>query len=111
MDNFNITSSEIRGSVKKDVPFLKGAWVEFWDDTTVGTMKKAQSLQDDSNIDTSLELLLSQIKSWNFADAEKILPINLESIEKLPVKLMTWLAQMQSEILAANQDKKKENSS
>jgi hypothetical protein len=115
MDTVNVFAPELRGTVRKDVPFIKGAWVEFFDDITMDVIVKAQELNEvnKSNILANLDVLVNQIAFWNFADQDgKLLDINIASIQKLPMKLLNWIATSQTEILKdmskVDSDKKKE---
>lgn len=109
MPNVNILSKDLRNTVKKEVDFIPGAYVEFFDDITVGVFRKAQESLENKNIQGSLDIILTQIADWNFADEkEEKLPINIESLEKLPTKILVWLSNAQAEILNDIQSKKKE---
>lgn len=109
MNTVNVLSKDIRKVIRKEVDFLPGAWVDFYDSVTVGQVKQAQKAKDNQDIDTSLDIVIAQIADWNFADAKgEILPINKESIELLPLKILVWLGKVQEEILAdLEEDKKK----
>ena len=109
MDTVNIFAKDLRGKVKKDSPIID-AWVEFYDDITVGAISLAQEAQSGSDIDKTLELLVSQIADWNFADDKGVLEISIASLKKLPLSLITWLSQTQLEIINTGIDSKKKAS-
>ena len=111
MDTINVLSSDLRSKIKKNSPVV-GAWVEFYDDITMDQAKKAQEMISRDDINSSLELLLPMIADWNFAGTDGKLPLTIESLSKLPSKLVRWLSQMQKEILQDNKlgEKKEETS-
>lgn len=115
MDTVNILSSDLRNKIRKEVSFVSGAWVEFFDDITMDVVSKAQEASKESNnIETSLEIIVNQIADWNFADKDKnILPISVETLKKLPSKILFWFGETQKEILAninQTEDTKKKES-
>ena len=102
MDSVNVLSSELRGTFRKEVPSIKGAWVEFFDDITMDVISKAQdSIKSGTpDITANLDIVANQIAFWNFADQDgKILPVNVDSLKKLPMKLIMWISTTQQEIL------------
>lgn len=108
-DNVNVLSNDLRGIVRREVDFIPGAWVDFYDDVTVGQIRKAQKTQTE-NIDASLDLIISQIADWNFADGEnKKLPVNIDSLSRLSSKILTWISTVQSEVLTQIESKKKDS--
>lgn len=98
-DPVNIFKSDIRGIIHKEVDFIPGAYVDFYDSPTIGAIKKAQQAQTTQDIDLSLGVILNQIADWNFADENGILTVNMENLEKLPFKLLTWIAETQGAII------------
>ena len=108
MDTVNIFAKDLRGKIKKDAP-IEGAWVEFYDDITVGTISLAQSAKS-GDIEQALNLLVTEIADWNFADEEGQLPITIESLKRLPLKIITWLVNSMEEILTTEEDSKKKAS-
>ncbi len=103
MDTVNVFAQDLRGKVKKDCPQIKGAWVEFYDDITVGAIDAAQEAQATSNISKTLELLVLQIADWNFADENGPLPISIDSLKRLPLSLIKWLSQTQADLLSSGE--------
>lgn len=109
MDTVNIFSKDLRNIVRKDLISIPGAWVEFYDDITAGEIKKAQQAQETKDVTSSFEMIIGQIADWNFADeTTTILPINTETFDKLSLKVVKELADLQTEVLTVQQDKKKE---
>lgn len=110
MDKVSVFTSDIRGVVKKEIPFIAGAWVEFFDDVTVADIKLAQQAQDAQDIDKNLGFVIKQIANWNFIDGEgKDIPINVDGLSKLPFKVLKWLFTAVTEVLSNPEfeDKKK----
>lgn len=103
MSNVNVFAPELRGTVKKEVDFIPGAWVLFYDDLTVGSIQLAQQAKESGDVNASLSLMLAQIADWNFSDSEdgKTLPINLETMNKFSSKLLIWISKAQEEILSS----------
>ena len=107
-DTVNVFAKDLRGIVKKDCPFIQGAWIEFFDDITVGTITLAQEAENNNDITKTLELLITQISNWNFADEQnQPLPIAIESLKKLPFKLIKWLSESLFAVMNEGQDSKK----
>ena len=110
METVNVLSKDLRTVIRKEVPFIPGAWVDFFDSITTGAIRKAQKAQKDQSMDLSMELLLSQIADWNFSgEDKKALSLTLDSLDLLPMKLLNWIAEAQGEILKGEEDKKKED--
>lgn len=110
MTNVNIFNKDLRNIVRKELKTVPGGWIDFYDDITAGEIKKAQEAQKTGDISSSFEMVLSQIADWNFADnTEAILPITVESFDKLPIKIIKEIAELQAEILSSLSDKKKES--
>ncbi len=103
-----VNAFEIRGKVKKEIAFLPGAYVVFFDDITVDQVLKAQEAQNGQDMLSNMDILLGQIVEWNLADDNGPLEVNMESIKRLPLKIITWISETQSEILGSIVDKKKE---
>lgn len=99
----NVLTPELRSVVRKDCPLFEGSWVDFYDDINVDDVRNAQKVASNPEaIDENLRFIANQIKDWNFADAEgKKLPISVEGIGKLSMKLLGWLARAQWEVLEA----------
>jgi hypothetical protein len=111
MDTINVFAPELRGVVRKEIPFIPGAWVEFFDDVTGEAITSAEAAVASKDINQNYLLLLSQIKNWNFADQDnKPLAVTLENLKRLNSKFITWMSATQAEILTseAADDKKKE---
>ena len=109
MNSVNIFNKDLRNIVHKEMTTVPGGWIEFYDDITAGEIKKAQEAQVTGDISASFEMILSQIAEWNFSDATgTILPITVESFDKLPIKIIKEIADIQAEILSGLNDKKKE---
>lgn len=107
-DNINVFSRELRKTIKKDCPLIEGAYVEFWDDITAGDVKKAQTFKETNDLLLPMEMLLGQIIDWNFADETMTkLPLTIESLDKLPSKILTWLFEAQAAVLQEVETKKK----
>lgn len=109
MDTVNVLSKDLRTVIRKEVDFIPGAWVDFFDSVTTGVIRKAQNAQKNESLEMSMEMLLQQIAGWNFAgEDKKVLPLTLESLDLLPIKLLTWIATAQQEIFTQEEDKKKD---
>jgi len=108
MDTVNVLGKDLRNVIKKEVDFLPGAWCEFFDDVTMLALEEAQLAKDNRNINTSLILVMDQISDWNFADElGNKLPVNIDSLKKLPMKLIKWLTEAETAIFTDVEDKKK----
>ena len=72
---------------------------------------KAESTEGSNDIASGLELVLSQIADWNFADTDgKKLSLTMDGLTKLFLSIVTWLSKQQEEILrGANADAKKKS--
>lgn len=112
-----VNVQDLRTTIRREVPSSPGAWVDFYSDTTVAAIHRAEQAEElskngsvGSKIDGNLVILLEQIVDWNFSDNDdQKLPITLESLNKLPMKLLQWLASTQQDILSSGQaDKKKD---
>jgi len=111
METVNVLNPEIRNVVRKNVDFLPGAWVDFYDDTTIEIIEKAQAAQATPDIKSGLQIVVSQIKGWNFADGDgKILEVSVDSLTRLSSKFINWLSTTEAELMnpAKIEDKKKE---
>lgn len=111
MDTVNVFAPELRKIIRKDVSLIPGGWVEFLDDITMSSLTKAQDGTKTNNIDEMMSILVDQISDWNFSDAKGVtIPITLQGIKSLPMKLVTWLINTQTEIIKPPEleDKKKE---
>ncbi len=103
---------ELRGTIKKEIPFIEGAWVEFYDDMVVNDIILAQSVDvtKPDSFSMGLENFFKQVADWNFADKDgKALPVTFESFKLLPMKIITWMGEMQKEIMTpkvAGEEKK-----
>ena len=112
MDGVNIFNKDLRVVVRKEVDFIPGAWVDFYDDLTMGDIKKAQDAKEAGDIFRSFDVLINQIADWNFADEnKKILPITIDSLGKFPSRLLKWLVESEKEVvdLEREESKKKES--
>jgi hypothetical protein len=110
MDGVNVLTNNLRTVIRKDVPFIPGAWVGFWDSVTIGDIKHAQMKEGTvATIDGTIELLISQIAEWNFKDGDKILPITKETFDLFSTKFIEWFSQMQAEILQVQTESKKKS--
>src|ERR1700690_4476831 len=110
MDGVNVLDSSLRTTIKKEVPFIPGAYVLFYDSLTAADIKQAQILQaqEIKNVDDSFSLLLAQVASWNFTDGTNPLPLTIDSLSKFTTKLLTWFSETETEILTQDTtDKKK----
>ena len=111
MNSINIFKSDLRNKIRVNVPFIEGAWVEFYDDTTVDAVQKAQTAQASKDIADNLAVIINQIASWNFADDKGELPITVKSVSRFPMKLIKWLTDEQTKILQSmnkqDEDQKK----
>lgn len=109
MDGVNVLANNLRTVIRKDVPFIPGAWVEFWDSITVGEVKQAQAMQEKEtkNIDDNLQLVIRQISGWNFTDGTNPLPITIATFEQFSSKMLQWFAEAEAEVLNAQQENKK----
>lgn len=100
MASVNVLSNDIRGKIKKEVPFISGAFVTFFDDVTVEVITKAQSARNSEDILKNLDVVIAQIVEWNFSDGEgNILPLTTESLTKIPMKLLKWINETEAELI------------
>jgi hypothetical protein len=99
-DTVNVFAPELRKKIRKEVDFIPGAWVEFWDDITLDQARKAQDVLNSKSITTNLDIMVNQIVDWNFADAEnKKLEVTIDNLAKLSIKLITWISTQERDIL------------
>ena len=117
-----VLNIDLRKKIKKNVPFLDKAWVEFYDDLTVADQKslqdsnfsklkkKVDESDDDFDVrekeatlkqsDTGQQLTLNLVSSWNFADEKgNVAEINLEIFKVLPLKLQRWILKTTTDII------------
>lgn len=99
---------ELRNKVRKDIDYIEGAWVEFWDDVTIQAINEAQEAQKTGDTNSALRLVFNQIADWNLADEKGKLEITFDNMLRLPVKILTWMSTAQNDILKPVEDKKKE---
>lgn len=109
MDGVNVFATELRTVVKKECPFIPGAFVEFWDSLTVADLEAATVLKDTPSLDGSIDLALKQISGWNFTNGVSPLPLTKDTFKLLSNKLLFWIFRAQGEVLNDEQDKKKES--
>lgn len=104
--------TELRKIVRLDVPFIEGAWVEFYDGLTLNDVEKTKDLSaNQEDLYKSMDVLASQINDWNFyKDAQNKLPINIETIKTLPIKVVTWMFESYAKLVTPDEQevKKKE---
>lgn len=115
---------EIRQKIRKEVPFVKGAWIELFDDISVADEKRLKMVdwkgeppkqqeetEEGYNIrkkaiseeheKIATEILLKLIADWNFADDNGIkLVVTREIFENLPLKLRKWLIKQANNIVS-----------
>lgn len=107
MNYVNVFAPELRGTIKRDVPFLPGAWVSFYDDITPAMLEqaKAETERTGEAMNSDLLLLSQMIADWNFADEKgKRLDITVDNLKKLSLtKFLAWLINTQGEILKVMQ--------
>jgi len=117
-----VINVDLRSKIKENVPFLEGAWVEFYDDLTVADQKLLQDSDfsklkkrldesyDDFDVrekeslskqsDTGRQLTLNLVSSWNFADEKgNVVEVNLEIFKVLPLKLQRWILKTTTDII------------
>ena len=94
MELVNVFSPDIRKRIKRDVPTIEGAWVEFYDDFLAGEVQElGKAMSEEEKSDRGYEFIRSLIADWNFAGTDgKKLDITVENIKKLPVRVQTFLA-------------------
>ena len=99
---------DIRQKVK--VEYSDGAWVEFYTDMLMNTLIKSQTTKDTTldKITNNLEILVDLIADWNFADKEGKLPITVDSLKRLPIKLLEWLSDQSTKAMGNLEQRKKE---
>lgn len=105
----NVLSKDALGKVEKEVPFIKGLKATFYADVpgNFGEQleKKRKELGDS---DAGYWSTIQSVADWNFADGkEKKLPINIESLKKLPLKLQKWIFEQSQSIVFADDEAKK----
>ena len=93
----NVFKIDVRRRVKKDIPTLEGAWVEFYDDLLTDDLQSIFSATDDLTEEEKgnrgYEFVRSLIADWNFADTdEKKLDISVDNLKRLPMKVQVFLA-------------------
>lgn len=106
MDGINVISNDLRSVIRKEVPFIPGAWVDFWDSFIMADLEKAQS-QTNPDLKSGTDFLIKQISNWNFTDGTNPLPITQTSFQLLTDKLVTWLFTAQKEVLESSKEDKK----
>lgn len=108
MSGVNVTANALRSIIRKEVPFIPGAYVDFYDSITVQDVRSAESLQANPNIDDSIALIISQVADWNFMDGDSPLAITKESFSLFTTTLLQWFTTAQGEVLKGEENKKKE---
>jgi len=112
MDTVNVITSDFRKIVRRNISIIPGAWVEFYDDVTVGSLIESLDDTRKDSILLRIDLLFSQISDWNFADEKgEKLPVTKESFKRLSNKILECMIKEQYEVLsyAADLDKKKDS--
>lgn len=97
----NVFATDVRKRIKKEVPTIEGAWVEFYDDFLAGEVQKLGSgkMSEEEKSNRGYEFIRSLIADWNFSGPdEKKLEITVENIRKLPVKVQTFLAEAGTDV-------------
>lgn len=110
-DTVTVFGVDLRNKVRQDFPFVQGAWVEFYDDITMGSALEINTSDASVSAQESLQLLVNQIADWNFADSNGKAEISIENLKKLGSAQIKWMMeQVQKVIEAANavaEDEKK----
>lgn len=104
-----IFSEDVRTRVRKPVPSIKGAWVEFYDDVPAAFNseyeKQSKVLSDEDLVYWGVTRIVS---NWNFYKTEKDkLEITIDSIKNLPYKVQRWLVQQSTDIALSDTEEKK----
>lgn len=109
-DYVNILSGELRGRVKKEIPWIKNAWVEFYDDLLGETQSKISSASNQE--EAGYIGVVAMIADWNFAnEKEEKLDITIENVRKLPIRVQKWIAETSTSIVNPEQEKEQKKDS
>lgn len=97
--------------IKKEVPFLKDAWVLFWGDVPGDFQEQMEKKEKEMGEDYLFWVLAEVVADWNFSDGEKKLEITAENMKKLSLKLRNWISNANTSIMQQESEsfsKKKE---
>ena len=104
-----IKFSDVRKVKKLSLPSYEGSEIEIYDRFTADQQDEILSAETD--FERGILALQLLIKSWNFVDDnEKEIPVNKESLGKLPAKDFNFLLEEVSKIITGEESKKKANS-
>src|SRR4051812_4850610 len=104
----NVISNETRHKIKRDFPFVPGAWIEIYDDLLWGQVTDAKKMVETNDID--LDFVIPQITDWNFAGEDgKKLPITKESLKLFSTKKIQWFAKTIFDSLKEAQEEEKKS--
>lgn len=97
MENVMVFGTDLRGRVRKDFPLVSGAWVEFYDDISMGEMGLAQKYEETKSEDDLLELLATLVADWNFAgqDGNKVnvSAASVKALQQQSLQAFKWLTE------------------
>lgn len=109
-DYVNILSGELRGRVKKTIPWIQNAWVEFYDDLLGETQAKISSASNQE--EAGYIGVVAMIADWNFGDEKGVkLDVSVENVRKLPIRVQKWLAETSTKIVNPEQEKEQKKDS
>lgn len=98
-DTVQVFGVDIRNKVRRDFPFVVGAWVEFWDDAIMRNVLQAQDASDKTSTKDALSIIVDQIADWNFSDETNTkVTVSIEAVELLGVKSLKWLSETAVEV-------------
>jgi hypothetical protein len=107
----NVFSPDIRKKIKKEVPTIEGAWVEFYDDLLAGEIQDfsgdINKMSEKEKGNQGYEFVKTMISDWNFADLdEKKMEITVKNIRRLPLRVQGFLAETAGSIFESALPKK-----
>lgn len=104
-----IYQDEYRNKIKKNVPSIDGAWVEFYDDVPASFNseyeEKSKELSDENLVIWGVSRIVAD---WNFyADESNKVEISIDGINSLPYKVQRWLIKESTDIALTDNEEKK----
>jgi hypothetical protein len=110
-DLVNVLDRKILGERTKKVPWIEGAKVTFLNDVPGNFTEQLEAKSKDKDIGATGAGYWSAMQTvidWNFSGEDgKKLPVNEESLRKLPLKLQKWIFNQSAETMLTDEERKK----
>lgn len=82
----------------REVPFMKGAWVEFYDDVPANYNEQVKKFAKEPG-KLGAWIIKQLVADWNLFDGDKKYEISEKAIEQLPPRLARWLIDRANDVL------------